>query len=123
MTELHVQNEIAAFVAEREWEQFHTPENLAKSIAIEAGELLECFQWKADADVERVQGELADVLNIVKNMLAARIGVDPGQIILDKLALTREKYPVDKSREGGGGGGGGGRSTKMTTFECTIRFR
>ena len=102
MTELHVQNEIAAFVAEREWEQFHTPENLAKSIAIEAGELLECFQWKADADVERVQGELADVLTYCY-MLAARIGVDPGQIILDKLALTREKYPVDKSR---------GRSTK-----------
>lgn len=102
MTDLYVRDEIAAFVAEREWAQFHTPENLAKSIAIEAGELLECFQWNADADSERVQGELADVLTYCY-MLAERIGVDPGQIILDKLALTREKYPVDKSR---------GRSTK-----------
>ncbi len=102
MTELHVRDEIAAFVAEREWAQFHTPENLAKSIVIEAGELLECFQWNADADAARVQGELADVLTYCY-MLAERIGVDPGQIILDKLALTREKYPVDKSR---------GRSTK-----------
>jgi NTP pyrophosphatase (non-canonical NTP hydrolase) len=97
MTELSVGEEIALFVAERDWEQFHTPENLAKSIAIEAGELLECFQWNDVGDEQRIREELADVLTYCM-MLAARIGADPNQIILDKLALSREKYPVDKSR-------------------------
>jgi NTP pyrophosphatase (non-canonical NTP hydrolase) len=97
MSDLSVSEEIEAFVAERDWEQFHSPENLAKSIAIEAGELLECFQWNADADADRVREELADVLTYCM-MLAARIGADPNQIVLDKLALTREKYPVDKAR-------------------------
>lgn len=97
MNDLSVSAEIAAFVAERDWAQFHSPENLAKSIAIEAGELLECFQWGADADDDRVREELADVLTYCL-MLADRIGADPNQIILDKLALTRQKYPVDKAR-------------------------
>ncbi len=102
MSEYSVRDEIAAFMAERDWAQFHTPENLAKSIAIEAGELLECFQWGADADTDRVQGELADVLTYCL-LLADRMGVDPDQIVREKLAVTREKYPVDKAR---------GRSTK-----------
>lgn len=97
MAEISVRDEIAAFVAERDWAQFHSPENLAKSIAIEAGELLECFQWNADADTDRVREELADVLTYCI-LLADRIGVDPNQIVLDKLAKTRAKYPVDKSR-------------------------
>jgi len=88
---------MAAFVAERDWAKFHTPENLAKSIAIEAGELLECFQWNADADPARVRDELADVLTYCL-LLADKLGLDPDQIVLDKLALTREKYPVDKAR-------------------------
>jgi dCTP diphosphatase len=97
MADLSVQDEIAAFVAERDWAQFHTPENLAKSIAIEAGELLECFQWSADAEPERVREELADVLTYCL-LLADRIGADANQIVLDKLAVTRKKYPVDKAR-------------------------
>ncbi len=97
MADLSVQDEIAAFVAERDWAQFHSPENLAKSIAIEAGELLECFQWSADAEPERVREELADVLTYCL-LLADRIGADANQIVLDKLAVTREKYPVDKAR-------------------------
>ena len=97
MVDLSVSEEIAAFVAERDWEQFHTPENLAKSIAIEAGELLECFQWNANADPSRVREELADVLTYCM-MLASRLDVDPNQIVRDKLKLTREKYPVDKAR-------------------------
>jgi len=96
MAEISVRDEIAAFVAERDWAQFHSPENLAKSIAIEAGELLECFQWNGDADMDRVREELADVLTYCI-LLADRIGADPNQIVLDKLAVTREKYPVDKS--------------------------
>ena len=102
MVEKSVREEIAAFMAEREWAQFHSAENLAKSIAIEAGELLECFQWNADADPARVQEELADVLTYCM-LLADRIGADPSQIVKDKLNKTREKYPVEKAR---------GRSTK-----------
>jgi NTP pyrophosphatase (non-canonical NTP hydrolase) len=97
MTDLSVTEELAAFVAERDWAQFHSPENLAKSIAVEAGELLECFQWDAEADAARVREELADVLTYCI-MLADRIGADPNQIVLDKLKLTREKYPADKAR-------------------------
>lgn len=92
-----VADALSAFVAEREWAQFHTPGNLAKSIAIEAGELLECFQWDEDAPQDRVVEELADVLTYA-HLLAARLGVDPDQVVLDKLERTRSKYPVDKAR-------------------------
>lgn len=88
---------LRAFALERDWSQFHTPENLAKSISIEAGELLECFQWQTDPSPERIQDELADVLTYCL-LLADRLGVDPEQIVLDKLAVTRKKYPVEKSR-------------------------
>ena len=97
-----VRDALRTFVAEREWAQFHTPENLAKSISIEAAELLECFQWNADADKRRVEEELADVLTYCL-LLADRLGVDSDQIVLDKLELTRAKYPADRAR---------GRSTK-----------
>lgn len=97
-----VAEELLAFAAEREWGQFHTPENLAKSIAIEAGELLECFQWDADADPQRVREELADVLTYC-HLLAARLGADVDAIVREKLEVTKAKYPVEKAR---------GRSTK-----------
>jgi dCTP diphosphatase len=102
MTDPLVRDALRNLVAEREWAQFHTPENLAKSISIEAAELLECFQWNVDADKESVEEELADVLTYCL-LLADRLGLDPDKIVLDKLALTRTKYPVDKAR---------GRSTK-----------
>lgn len=86
---------LRAFANERNWEQFHTPENLAKSISIEAGELLECFQW-GTADLESAVGELADVLTYCL-ILADKLGVDPDAIILDKLQQTRDKYPVEQS--------------------------
>ena len=84
-------------VAERDWTQFHTPENLAKSIAIEAGELLECFQWGDGASPERVAEELADVVTYCQ-LLADRLGLDIDQIVLDKLTQTKAKYPVDRAR-------------------------
>lgn len=96
MVERTTREQIAAFVAERNWSQFHSPENLAKSIAIEAGELLECFQWSAEADESDVRGELADVLTYCL-LLADKLGVDPDQIVQNKLAISREKYPVDKA--------------------------
>ena len=88
---------IRTFMAERDWAQFHSPENLAKSIAIESGELLECFQWNGDPDTDRVRDELADVLTYCI-LLADRLGVDPDQIVLDKQSVTRQKYPVEKAR-------------------------
>lgn len=95
-------SELRNFVEEREWAQFHSPENLAKSIAIESGELLECYQWSPEVDQEDVKSELADVLTYCV-LLADRLGADPEQLVRQKLQRTREKYPVDKSR---------GRSTK-----------
>ncbi len=97
MVSKETQETLAAFVAERDWDQFHTPENLAKSIAIEASELLECFQWGPQADPKRVREELADVLTYCLH-LANKIGVDPEQIVLEKLETTRKKYPVEKAK-------------------------
>ena len=97
MSDSSVQAALRAFVSERDWAQFHSPENLAKSISIEAGELLECFQWDADGDVERVREELADVLTYCL-LLADRIGADPDELVLEKLAITRDKYPASKAR-------------------------
>lgn len=85
------------FNHEREWDQFHTPENLAKSVSIESAELLECYQWGSDAKPERVAEELADVLTYCF-LLASKYGLDPEQIVLDKLEVTRNKYPVEKAR-------------------------
>lgn len=89
--------ELRAFVAERDWQQFHTPENLAKSVSIEAAELLECFQWQATPEREEVAKELADVLTYCL-LLADKLGLDPLEIIENKLAETKAKYPVDKAR-------------------------
>lgn len=93
---------LRAFVDERDWGQFHTPGNLAKSVSIEAGELLECFQWSDEHDAGAVQHELADVLTYAY-LLADRLGLDPDDIVMAKLEATRTKYPVEKAR---------GRSTK-----------
>ncbi len=92
-----VQKEIKHFNEERDWDQFHSPENLAKSISIEAGELLECFQWNSKYDLDEVSEELADVFNYCF-LMADKLGVDPEKIILDKLEKTRKKYPVEKAK-------------------------
>lgn len=96
MYENRVRDALLEFVAEREWQQFHTPENLAKSISIEAAELLECFQW-GQADWNSAKDELADVLTYCM-LLADRLGLDPDTVVLEKLEKTRQKYPVEKSR-------------------------
>ena len=84
------------FNKERDWDQFHTPANIAKSIAIEAGELLECYQWSEQADVEHVKQELADVIVYCRNMLDA-LGLDEDEIVNAKMDLNEQKYPVDKA--------------------------
>ena len=92
-----VAQKLRAFSEERDWDQFHTPENLAKSISIEAAELLECFPWSPDGDPQAVKEELADVLTYCY-FLAMKVGLEPDQIVLEKLAVTAQKYPVEKSR-------------------------
>ena len=84
---------IREFAEERDWLQFNTPENLAKSISIEAGELLECFQWNNNYDKD----ELKDVMNYCI-LLCSPIGVDPKQIILEKMEISAKKYPVEKAK-------------------------
>ena len=90
-------NEIIKFNKERDWDQFHSPENLAKSIVIEAGELLECFQWDNDFDKEAVCDELADVVNYCI-VMADKLHVDLEEIVLKKLDKNRQKYPVEKAK-------------------------
>ena len=84
------------FVAERNWGQFHSPENLAKSISIEAAELLEAFQWTGEADMKKVREELADVLTYCI-LLSDKYGFNVEEIVLTKLDETQKKYPVEKS--------------------------
>ena len=94
----NVMLELSEFNEERDWDKFHSPENLAKSISIESGELLECFQWDAENyNKEEVVEELADVLTYCVQ-LAMKLDVDPEAIILKKLEKTKKKYPVEKAK-------------------------
>jgi len=88
---------IRKFISDRDWEQYHTPVNIAKSISIEANELLECYQWSDDADIEHVKEELADVLVYCQNMLDC-LGLDADEIIMNKMDKNEAKYPVEKAR-------------------------
>lgn len=96
MNEGRVRDALREMVAERHWAQFHTSGNLAKSIVIEAGELLECFQWGEDAKPDEVADELADVLTYCY-LLADRYRFNPDAIVLEKLERTKLKYPIDKA--------------------------
>ncbi|MDD3809657.1 MAG: nucleotide pyrophosphohydrolase [Erysipelotrichaceae bacterium] len=92
-----VTKKIMRFNEDRDWDQFHSPENLAKSICIEAGELLECFQWSSEYDKEAVCEELADIVNY-SILLASKLDVDLEQIVANKLKKNEEKYPIEKSK-------------------------
>ena len=86
------------FAEERDWTKFHTPANIAKSISIEANELLECFQWSdSNYDIEDVKEELADVINYCIRM-ASIMNLDPKEIVLAKLERNAIKYPVEKAK-------------------------
>ena len=96
---------IRAFVAERDWEQFHTPKNLSAALSVEAAELLEHFQWLqsgeraelGDAKYQQVRHELADVLFYLIR-IADRLDVDLAAALHDKMVLNREQYPAHKAR-------------------------
>lgn len=89
---------IRKFSEERDWGQFHSPANLAKSISIEANELLECFQWdEENYDINEVKEELADVLVYCRNMLD-KLNLDEDEIVNAKMEQNEKKYPVDKAK-------------------------
>ena len=89
---------IRKFSEDRDWDQFHSPANLAKSISIEANELLECFQWDDENfDIEHVKEELADVLVYCRSMLD-KLGLDEDEIVNAKMTRNEEKYPVEKAK-------------------------
>jgi NTP pyrophosphatase (non-canonical NTP hydrolase) len=89
---------IRRFTEDRDWDQFHSPANLAKSLVIEAAELLECFQWSdTDYNLQRVQEELANVLVYTQNLLD-KLGLDADEIVNMKMAQNEAKYPVDKAK-------------------------
>ena len=99
---------IRKFTEDRDWDQFHTPSNLAKSISIEASELLECFQWSdTDYDIEHVKEELADVLVYCRNMLD-ELGLDEDEVVNAKMDQNEAKYPVEKAK---------GSAAKYTSYE------
>lgn len=89
---------IRKFTADRDWDQFHSPANLAKSIVIEAAELLECFQWSEnDYDLQHVKEELADVIVYSQNLLD-KLGFDADEIVNMKMTQNEAKYPVERAR-------------------------
>ena len=89
---------IDKFNKDRDWDQFHTTSNLAKSISIEANELLECFQWNdTNYDLDAVKEELADVMNYCIQMSQV-LNLDIIDIMNDKMDKTEKKYPVEKAK-------------------------
>jgi NTP pyrophosphatase (non-canonical NTP hydrolase) len=91
-------DKIIKFREERDWKQFHTPENLAKSINIEAAELLECFQWATDKfNKEEAKEELADVI-IYCLLMSDALDADVEKIVKEKIEKNDKKYPVEKSK-------------------------
>ena len=89
---------IRKFTEDRDWDQFHSPANLAKSIVIEAAELLECFQWSDEEyDLKHIKEELADVMVYSQNLLD-KLGLDADEIVNMKMTMNEEKYPVEKAK-------------------------
>ena len=89
---------IRRFSEDRDWDQFHSPENLAKSIVIEAAELLECFQWSGtDYNLQHVKEELADVIVYTQDLLD-KLELDADEIVNMKMEQNEKKYPVDKAK-------------------------
>lgn len=89
---------IRKFTEDRDWDQFHSPANLEKSIVIEAAELLECFQWnETEYDLQHIKEELADVLVYSQNLLD-KLELDADEIVNMKMEQNEAKYPVDKAK-------------------------
>jgi dCTP diphosphatase len=102
---VELRDALRAFAAERDWDRFHAPKNLASALIVEAAELLEPFQWLGEAESQAlpdetlaaVRLEMADVLLYLVR-LADRLDVDLAQAARDKIALNAVRYPVERSR-------------------------
>jgi NTP pyrophosphatase (non-canonical NTP hydrolase) len=97
----HLQQKVIEFRDARNWKQFHTLKDLAISLSLEAGELLENFQWKSSEEAvrdnfENMKDELADVV-IYALLLAHELGIDLEEAIMDKMKKNEQKYPIEKS--------------------------
>ena len=92
-----LKEKLIKFNKDRDWDQFHSPENLAKSIVIEAGELLECFQWNNNYELTAVTDEMADIFAYLIN-LADRLNVNLSDITDKKIDKNALKYPIEKSK-------------------------
>jgi NTP pyrophosphatase (non-canonical NTP hydrolase) len=111
----NLKDRMAQFVRERDWEQFHTPKNLAMSIAIEAAELMEHFQWLTVEESKKLQPEhlvdigeeLADII-IYSLSLSNTLGLDLSQTVLAKMEKNSRKYPSEKVK---------GKSHKYTYYQ------
>jgi NTP pyrophosphatase (non-canonical NTP hydrolase) len=95
-------SELVKFRDERDWAQFHDSKNLAIAISIEAAELNEIFLWKTPAESEKIdknliKEELADILTF-SLLLAEKHGFDVGEIVLEKMKINAQKYPIEKSK-------------------------
>ena len=98
----HATDALLKFRDERNWKQFHDPKNLAAALGIEAAELNEVFLWKTTeesraVELAKVKEELADVLAYAL-LLANEFGLDPEQIVLEKVNQNALKYPVEKAK-------------------------
>ena len=111
-----LQEKVIDYRNQRDWAKYHNPKDLAISLSLEAGELLEIFQWKSQDEVElikadpkqrqRVKEELGDIF-IYALTMAHEFGFDPAEVILEKVEINDKKYPVEKAR---------GRADKYTAY-------
>ena len=106
MTDLEsLRDQLRTFAAERDWDQFHSPKNLAAALTVEASELLEHFQWLTEAQSQQlppetlneVRAEVADVLLYLVR-ISDKLGIDLNEAANAKIKLNAEKYPVEKAR-------------------------
>ena len=106
MTDLEsLRDQLRTFASERDWDQFHSPKNLAAALAVEASELLEHFQWLTEAQSQQlppdalneVGNEVADVL-LYLIRISDKLGIDLIAAAKAKIVLNAEKYPVEKAR-------------------------
>ena len=106
MTELdRLRDALRIFTSARDWDQFHSPKNLAMALSVEAAELLEVFQWVTEAGSRNLDPagkaaageEIADVL-LYLILLSDELGIDPIAAAERKMVANEQKYPVDKAR-------------------------
>ncbi|ROR28134.1 NTP pyrophosphatase (non-canonical NTP hydrolase) [Mobilisporobacter senegalensis] len=101
----NINDQIIEFINERDWDQFHTPKNLAIAIGAEVGELMECFQWKTDTELDRIieqkdtvnfADEIADIYMYMIS-LCNSMNIDLEESVRNKIDKNKMKYPVSKS--------------------------